>query len=101
MRPFLSEVVGDRFQLEFVADYRFEYYPLEYAVVKEIYSENQDSVLVMDGSWWSDYGDYPFGSEISRRYYYKDIGLKYHYVIDTLTMDTVYKAELVDWYINN
>jgi hypothetical protein len=68
----------------------------EHLVVKDKYFDGLDSVILVEGHW-------VYGNNVNKKSYQtyiKDLGLKNHFIVDTVSLDTLYKQELIDFYIN-
>jgi len=93
--PILSETVGYQFERAWT-DKRYGDFS-EYVEVTDKYASGSDSVLVLEGHWvWG-----PHATHKSYQYYYKNVGLKSSVIIDTVTMDTIYRKTLIDYHINH
>ncbi len=92
--PILSEVIGFEFERSFV-DPRYGDFSEKVKVTNKIFN-GSDSILILEGHWV--YG--PNVNIRSYQEYTKNIGLTKEILIDTLSLDTVYKKVLVDYLIN-
>lgn len=92
--PILSETVGFTFERDWM-DVRYGDVT-EKVVVKDKVFNGIDSVLILEGHW-------VWGYESRKRYqvYTKNVGLTTDYIVDTLTMDTIFKKILLDYYVND
>lgn len=92
--PFLSETVGACLYSDW-ADPRYQYGGENMRVVsKDV--EAGDSVIIVRGHWNL------FNTEqISTRKYVKNVGLISWIVVDTVANDTIFRKELVNYYINH
>lgn len=97
--PFLSETVGFEFKDGWY-DPRFAYTGANNIIYDKTVDENKDSLIIV-------YGDYGASVPEHKRplnnwiYYYKNIGLKNHYVFNSDINDTTYYKELIEYHINN
>ena len=94
--PILSEEVGFEFERGFY-DKR-EHDGSEYVVVKDKYTEDDEDILILTSHWGRSCLE---NTNTSYQKYVKGIGLTFWCIVDTTTMDTLYKKELVDYYINH
>ena len=92
--PILSEQVGFEFERDWT-DKRFGDFSEKVKVISKFFN-GTDSIITLEGHW-------VYGPNVSRKSYQsfgKNIGLISSYVVDTLTVDTVYKKVLLDYHIN-
>jgi len=93
--PILSENIGFQFDRSW-GDTRFGDFREKVKVIQKTVNNDQDSIIILRGHW-------VFGPNIKNitiEVYNKDIGLSSHLTIDTVAMDTIYKLQLIDYYIN-
>ena len=93
--PILSETVGFMFKREW-SDQRYGDYS-EHVEVKNKIFNGIDSLLILEGHW-------VYGQNVTHRSYQeftKGVGLTKEFILDTVSMDTIFKKELIDYYINN
>lgn len=95
--PFLSENIGFEFLYGWY-DFRHTYIGSYYKIIDKTTDLNNDSMIVVHGH--RKIGPDKYLRRDEWKYYYKDIGLKYNYVFDQRIGDTIYKKELIDYYIN-
>ncbi len=93
--PILSETVGFKFERNW-EDKRYGDFT-EKVEVKQKLLHGTDSVLILEGHWV--YG--PNQKNKSYQTYIKEIGLVKEFIVDTTTSDTLYKKELIDYFVND
>jgi hypothetical protein len=96
---FLSETIGYEF-LDGWYDSRYLYYGTYNKVVEKTIDVNSDSLIIVYGHYNRELGPEYNLRRNEWRFYYKNIGLKLHFSFDERMRDTVYKEELVEYYIN-
>lgn len=92
--PILSEQIGFCFKRDFT-DMRYGDYA-EYVEVKNKVFNGSDSIILLEGHW-------VYGPNITHKSYQefmKWVGLTKEFVIDTISNDTIYKKQLVNFFIN-
>lgn len=93
--PILSEEVGFEFERDWT-DKRFGDFSEKIKVTNK-YFNGTDSIITLEGHW-------VYGPNVSKKSYQtfgKNIGLTTEYIVDTLTMDTVYKKTLLNYFVNH
>jgi hypothetical protein len=93
--PILSEEVGFEFERDWT-DKRFGDFSEKVKVTSK-YFNGTDSIITLEGHW-------VYGPNVSKKSYQtfgKNIGLTTEYIVDTLTMDTVYKKTLLNYFVNH
>lgn len=92
--PFFSETIGDRLY-EGRSDPRYPYGgEIKRVVSKDV--EAGDSVITLRGHWVSTHP-----TRVSTRKYVKNVGLSLWIIVDTVANDTIFRKELVNYYINH
>jgi hypothetical protein len=95
--PILSERIGFSFS---VTPYDVTHAPYEEkATVQEKLFNGRDSVLIITGHFEDIYGRDTFPL-LRHREFIKNVGLSLNVLIDTVSMDTVYKGVLTEYHIN-
>jgi hypothetical protein len=93
--PILSEQVGFEFEREWT-DKRYGDFSEKLKVTSK-YFNGTDSIITVEGHW-------VYGPNVSKKSYQtfgKNIGLMTEYIVDTLTVDTVYKKVLLNYFVNH
>lgn len=93
--PIVSEEVGFIFNREW-NDPRLGDYNEKVVVKQKTVNSKNDSVIILRGHWMNGASK----NCISIQEYTKNIGLSSHIKIDTVSMDTIYKLQLIDYHIN-
>jgi hypothetical protein len=93
--PILSEQVGFEFEREWT-DKRYGDFSEKLKVTSK-YFNGTDSIITVEGHW-------VYGPNVSRKSYQtfgKNIGLMTEHIVDTLSVDTVYKKVLLNYFVNH
>ncbi len=93
--PILSETVGFTFDREWTDKLYGDF--AEKVEVKSKIFNGTDSLLILEGHWV--YG--PNTTKKNYREFVKGIGLTKEIILDTVTMDTLYKKILADHFVNH
>jgi len=94
--PIISEELGFQYEKEWT-DKRYGDFSEKLVVAQKTVNANLDSIIVVKGHWvWG-----PNTSKVSTQIYTKNVGLTYSDVVDTVAMQTIYKLELTDYFINH
>lgn len=93
--PILSETVGFKFERNW-EDKRFGDFSEKVEIKNKIFN-GVDSALILEGHWI--YG--PNVANKSYQEYIKGIGLVKELIIDTVTTDTLYNQELIEYFVND
>jgi hypothetical protein len=93
--PILSETVGVTFQRNW-EDTRYGDFSEKVEVKQKIFN-GTDSVLILEGHWV--YGPNVKNKKIQE--FVKGIGLVKEFIVDTTTLDTLYKKELKEYFVND
>jgi len=94
--PILSEEIGFEFERGFFDKRMGD--GSEYVLVKGKFIEDNEEILILTSHWGSECFE---RFNISFQKYVKGVGLTFWCIVDTTTMDTIYKKELVDYHINH
>lgn len=93
--PILSETVGFKFERNW-EDKRYGDFTEKVEVKQKIFN-GIDSILILEGHWI--YG--PNLKNKNYQEYIKGIGLTKELIIDTVTADTLYNKELIEYFVND